>query len=144
MFKLRPVVSRSIVVLTALALTLSTVVPTATLASSCHDPKVVPIKFQRGSWCYTYTGVGAIFTGIFAAGQRVTASVRTASGASIYAERIVGGVSVEDISANDFSSKMSFITSKSGRYSFSYSPCADWNGITTFNICARSNNNATN
>ena len=118
--------------------------PTPSLASSCVNAVSVNIQFQRGARCWTYRGDATHFVGQFRAGQTVFASstgmASFGDGQWEWMTTTVRDVSAEGpggtfIDVNE--DEPSFRVPRTGRYTFSFSPCAMWRAPGTFVVCAR-------
>jgi hypothetical protein len=130
----------------AASLVIGTAVPSGSAnASSCVNPVTVSIQFQRGARCWTYRGDATHFVGQFRAGQTVVVSstgiANFGDGSWEWQTTTIRDVSAEGPGGTfidpDEAGESSFRAPRTGRYTFSFSPCAMWRAPGVFVVCAR-------
>jgi hypothetical protein len=121
---------------------------TSALGSGCMTEIKVPIKFERGAACWSYSGVGTTFYGNFAAQQHITAqAIGIGYGDEITTMHLTVGAYSRNAIINDSGRRVDYsanaddngnfdsYTGLPGSYSFSISPCSAWGNPVMIIIC---------
>jgi hypothetical protein len=120
------------------------------VASSCVDPVAAAIHFQKGKSCWVYEGKATEFTGKFAGGQQVSATMYglaySANSGSAADEDLtvtwearspeINGPGNFYYDSTDEPGSVSTTLPAGGTYTFGFSPCAMWHAYGRVVICA--------
>lgn len=117
-------------------------------ASGCMQVRDTEIKFKRGKTCWEYSGNNTRYSGNFARGQSVTATMYGLAGFMSDKNTVEKKWEARDPSvsgpdqffksseADDEPGTMKFVVPRTGRYVFEFSPCAMWGYYGEVKICA--------
>jgi hypothetical protein len=117
-------------------------------ASACNNEIIAHIAFAKGQMCWRYHGNATTFVGTFAAGQKVSVTMRgletdydpkTGHNVTFMANRSpdVSGPDKFYVMADIDKATLDFVTPAAGGYRFGFSPCAMWGAPGDVEICAR-------
>lgn len=121
---------------------------TSALATSCDHEVVAQIRITGRQVCWTYRGSATSFIGKFSSGQTVSAQMTSEaidydprSGSAVAVSRPrdpnVEGPGGFFYGIPDGPGVLTFIAPTTGKYHFSFSPCAMWGSPGAVRICAR-------